>query len=147
MPAGHLLGSAYRRGAAARAAQTILFGGDLGRYARPVLPDPADPVAADVLLVRVHLRRSRSRAGRRRRAAGARDHRDTVARGGKVIIPAFAIGRVEEVLYWLKRLEDEKRIPVLPVYVDSPMATEALQFYAARAAELDPGHAADAART
>ena len=43
-------------------------------------------------------------------------------RGGKLIIPSFAIGRVEEVLYWLKRLEEEKRIPVLPVYVDSPMA-------------------------
>src|SRR5262249_58410684 len=50
---------------------------------------------------------------------------------------AFAIGRVEEVLYWLKRLEDEKRIPVLPVYVDSPMAVAALQFYAGRLNELD----------
>ena len=50
----------------------------------------------------------------------------TAERGGKVIIPAFAIGRVEELLYWLKRLEDEKRIPVLPVFVDSPMAIEAL---------------------
>ena len=45
---------------------------------------------------------------------------DTVARGGKLIIPSFAIGRVEEVLYWLKRLEDEKRIPVLPVYRRQP---------------------------
>ena len=62
---------------------------------------------------------------------------DTVARGGKLIIPSFAIGRVEEVLYWLKRLEDEKRIPVLPVYVDSPMAIAALQFYSARLTELD----------
>ena len=47
---------------------------------------------------------------------------DSVARGGKLIIPSFAIGRVEEVIYWLKRLEQAKRIPVLPVYVDSPMA-------------------------
>ena len=51
----------------------------------------------------------------------------SAARGGKVIIPAFAIGRVEEVIYWLKRLEDEKRIPILPVYVDSPMAAAALR--------------------
>ena len=58
-------------------------------------------------------------------------------RGGKVVIPSFAIGRVEEVLYWLKRLEDEKRIPVMPVYVDSPMAVQALQFYAQRVDELD----------
>jgi metallo-beta-lactamase family protein len=55
-----------------------------------------------------------------------------------VIVPSFAIGRVEEVLYWLKRLEEEKRIPVLPVYVDSPMAIGALQFYAGRLNELDP---------
>ena len=44
----------------------------------------------------------------------------TAARGGRIIIPSFAIGRVEELIYWLKRLEDEKRIPVLPVFVDSP---------------------------
>ncbi len=48
-------------------------------------------------------------------------------RGGKIIVPAFAIGRVEEVLYWIKRLEDEKRIPVLPVFMDSPMAIDALK--------------------
>jgi metallo-beta-lactamase family protein len=64
---------------------------------------------------------------------------DTVARQGKLIIPSFAIGRVEEVLYWLKRLEEARRIPVLPVYIDSPMATAALQFYKNRASELDPG--------
>jgi metallo-beta-lactamase family protein len=58
-------------------------------------------------------------------------------RGGKLIIPSFAIGRVEEVLYWLKRLEEEQRIPLLPVYVDSPMAIAALQFYSARLNELD----------
>ena len=61
-----------------------------------------------------------------------------------MIIPAFAIGRVEELLYWMRRLEQERRIPVLPVYVDSPMATEALRFYTARVAELDAGHAAGA---
>src|SRR3954454_3466373 len=53
------------------------------------------------------------------------------------MIPSFAVGRVEEVLYWLKRLEDDKRIPILPVYVDSPMAIGALQFYSARLEELD----------
>jgi metallo-beta-lactamase family protein len=62
----------------------------------------------------------------------------TVERGGKVIIPAFAVGRVEELLYWIKRLEEEKRIPVLPVFVDSPMATEALRRYTERVRELDP---------
>jgi metallo-beta-lactamase family protein len=62
----------------------------------------------------------------------------TASRGGKLIVPSFAIGRVGEVIYWLRRLEEESRIPVLPVYVDSPMATRALQFYADRHHELDP---------
>jgi metallo-beta-lactamase family protein len=117
--------------------RTILFGGDLGRYDRPVLPDPAPVAEADYLLVestygnRVH----ETDDGGAKLAAvinGAAD------RGGKVIIPAFAIGRVEEVLYWLKRLEEEQRIPVLPVFVDSPMATAALTRYMQRMNELDP---------
>jgi metallo-beta-lactamase family protein len=117
--------------------QTILFGGDLGRYARPVLPDPTQVADADVLLVestygdRLH---DPDDQGERL----ARIITSAVERGGKLIIPAFAIGRVEEVIYWLKRLEDEERIPVLPVYVDSPMAIAALQFYSARLTELDP---------
>jgi metallo-beta-lactamase family protein len=135
VPAGHLLGSAYVI-ARLSSGKTILFGGDLGRYARPVLPDPADPVAADLVLVE-------STYGDRDHAADddgegfARVIRETAARGGKVIVPAFAIGRVEELLYWIARLERERRIPVLPVYVDSPMASDALKFYVSRSAELD----------
>ena len=132
--AGHLLGSAYAR--VRVAGKTILFGGDLGRYGRPVLPDPSLVPEADVLLVE-------STYGDRLHEPdddGARLATivtEAAARGGKLIIPSFAIGRVEEVLYWLKRLEDEKRIPVLPVYVDSPMAIGALQFYSSRLNELD----------
>ena len=63
--------------------------------------------------------------------------RTTIDRRGKVIVPSFAIGRVEEVLYWIKRLEEEGRIPVIPVFVDSPMALEALNFYSRRTDELD----------
>jgi metallo-beta-lactamase family protein len=136
--AGHLLGSAYARvrrrdGRGA----TILFGGDLGRYDRPILPDPKPGVACDVLLLestygdRLHPPDSDG-------AELARIITETADRRGKLIIPAFAIGRVEEVLYWLKRLEDERRIPVLPVYVDSPMAVQALEHYRRHAAELDP---------
>ena len=133
---GHLLGSAYVV-TRLSGGHTILFGGDLGRYARPVLPDPEDAVQADTVLVES--------------TYGDRDHpsddqgselaaviRETAARGGKVVIPSFAIGRVEELLYWIRRLEQERRIPVLPVYVDSPMASEALRFYIQRAHELDP---------
>ena len=64
--------------------------------------------------------------------------RATAERGGKLIIPAFAIGRVEELLYWIGRLEEQKRIPVLPVFLDSPMALEALARYTERINELDP---------
>jgi metallo-beta-lactamase family protein len=135
-PAGHLLGSSYIRAQIA-GGPAVLFGGDLGRYGRPVLPDPDNGVAADVVLVES--------------TYGDRDHQDddngerlaevihqTAAGNGKLIVPAFAIGRVEELLYWIRRLEQERRIPVLPVYVDSPMAINALKFYTARTSELDP---------
>jgi metallo-beta-lactamase family protein len=134
--AGHLLGSSFILMTIKSQGLRILFGGDLGRYSRPVLPDPSSPVEADVLLVestygdRVHEPDDNG-------ARLASIIRDTVARGGKVIIPAFAIGRVEEVLYWIKRLEDEGQIPKLPVFVDSPMALEALRYYTQRAEELD----------
>lgn len=134
--AGHLLGSAY---ASVRAGGLhVLFGGDLGRYDRPILPDPAPVDEADVLLVE-------STYGNRSHPPGddgeavAQVMRDTVERQGRVVIPSFAIGRVEEVLYWIKRLEDEGRVPVLPVWVDSPMAAEALLHYANRLHELDAG--------
>jgi metallo-beta-lactamase family protein len=134
LPAGHLLGSAYVRVRAGGG--TILFGGDLGRYGRPVLPDPHPVAQADVLLVE-------STYGDRLHPADddgerlAEVIRTTIDRRGKVIVPSFAIGRVEEVLYWVKRLEEEGRIPVVPVYVDSPMALEALNFYSRRTDELD----------
>lgn len=133
--AGHLLGSSYAR--VRVDGRTIVFGGDLGRYGRPVLPDPEPVAEADVLLVEStygdRLHEADDNGARLAAIVNA-----TVERGGKCIIPAFAIGRVEEVIYWLKKLELEKRIPVLPVYVDSPMAARALQFYARRASELDP---------
>ena len=133
--AGHLLGSSYAR--VKTGGLTILFGGDLGRFGRPVLPDPSMIPEADYLLVES--------------TYGNREHQQddngapladivnrTAERGGRIIIPAFAIGRVEELIYWLKRLEDEKRIPVLPVFVDSPMAVDALARYTQRLQELDP---------
>jgi metallo-beta-lactamase family protein len=133
--AGHLLGSAYARIRIGE--QTILFGGDLGRFGRPVLPDPSMVTEADYLLVestygnRVHQQDDNG-------AQLADIIRTTAERGGRIIVPAFAIGRVEELLYWLRRLEEEKRIPVLPVFVDSPMAVDALARYQQRLAELDP---------
>src|SRR5215467_8152060 len=128
--AGHLLGSAYAR--VTLPDKTILFGGDLGRFSRPVLPDPVPIDRADVLLVEStygdRLHEPDDQGSRLAAIVNA-----AAQRGGKLIVPAFAIGRVEEVVYWLKRLEDEKKVPVLPVYIDSPMAAQAMQFYAQRA--------------
>ncbi len=149
--AGHLLGSSYvhvtrsrqpkdtaTSGVAAARGAGILFGGDLGRYGRPILPDPSPGVEADVLLIestygdRIH-------AAEDDGEALARIVTETFARRGKLIIPAFAIGRVEELLYWLFRLEDQKRVPVMPIYVDSPMAIKGIEYYQTRTDELDPG--------
>jgi metallo-beta-lactamase family protein len=133
--AGHLLGSAYAR--VRVEGKTVLFGGDLGRFGRPVLPDPTMVKHADYLLVestygnRVHAEDSDGE-----KLASA--IRETHQRGGRMVIPAFAVGRVEELLWWIKKLEAEKRIPVLPVFVDSPMASKALARYTERVNELDP---------
>jgi metallo-beta-lactamase family protein len=135
--AGHLLGSSYVH-VTNGSGPGILFGGDLGRYGRPILPDPSPGIEADVLLVestygdRLHPAEDDG-------AALAQIVNDTLGRRGKLIIPAFAIGRVEELLYWLFRLEDQKRVPVMPIYVDSPMAIKGIDYYQARTNELDPG--------
>lgn len=135
--AGHLLGSSYVLVTRSdKSGGRILFGGDLGRYSRPILPDPSPGVAADVLLVestygdRIHPDEDNGETL-------ARIIKETIARRGKVIVPAFAIGRVEELLYWLFRLEDEGRLEKLPIYVDSPMAIKGIAFYDARTDELD----------
>jgi metallo-beta-lactamase family protein len=135
--AGHLLGSAFVRISRTNGSgHRILFGGDLGRYNRPVLPDPQPAPDADTLLIestygnREHLEIDEA-------AAIERIITETTRRGGRVIIPCFAIGRVEEVLYWLKRLEEQNRLEEVPVYVDSPMAIAALDFYRKHQRELD----------
>jgi metallo-beta-lactamase family protein len=134
--AGHLLGSSFIK-MTITGGLSILFGGDLGRYARPVLPDPSAPPPTDILLLestygdRIHEPDDQG-------ARLASIIKETIARGGKVIIPAFAIGRVEEVLYRIKHLEDRGQIPELPVFLDSPMALDALRYYTSRTGELDP---------
>jgi len=136
--AGHLLGSSFvHMTVGGDSGRQILFSGDLGRYDRPVLPDPSRVETTDVLLIettygdRLH---EQDDAGERL----AEIITATIAGGGKVIIPAFAVGRVEEVIYWLKKLEAARRIPIVPVYLDSPMAVEALRHYANHSRDLDP---------
>jgi len=126
-PAGHILGSAIVSLDVGREPRRLVFSGDLGRWDRPVLPDPTLVEEADVLLVEATY-------GNRQHPPDPTDDlarvvRAAARRGGALIIPAFAIGRTQELLWHLRKLEAEGAIPALPVYVDSPMAIEATQIY------------------
>ena len=125
--AGHILGAAMVR--LRHRGITLLFSGDLGRPADPLMPPPASVGEADYLIVE-------STYGNRRHdptdpaLALGKVIRDTVARGGTVLIPSFAIGRAQEVLYHIQQLKLRGDIPaVLPVYLNSPMAAEATAIY------------------
>jgi metallo-beta-lactamase family protein len=140
-PAGHILGSAtvtLRLHSASD--RTVLFSGDLGRPHHPILVPPAPPGRPDVVVMEsTYGGRDHDDAGSLERFADA--IRRTAARGGTVLIPAFAVDRTEVVLIMLRRLTDAGRIPHLPLYVDSPMALRALRLYrqaiAERAADID----------
>jgi len=128
--AGHILGSCsfqmtIREGGKNTA---IIFSGDIGRYSQPILKDPQTPPACDYVICES--------------TYGDREHPDgdplqlladivnrVVKRGGSIVIPAFAIGRTQTFMYYLRQLEDEQRIPRIPVYVDSPMALSATDLY------------------
>jgi metallo-beta-lactamase family protein len=129
--AGHILGSASvvleceSRGATTR----LVFSGDVGRVGLPIIRDPEPPEGADVVIMES--------------TYGNRDHppvedarerlativRETAARGGKLLIPAFAVGRTQELLYELHQLVHEKRIPPVPMFVDSPLAIDATSVF------------------
>jgi metallo-beta-lactamase family protein len=132
---GHLLGAAAATLQLADG-RRLVFGGDLGRYDRPVLRDPDTIPRADVLLVEATYG-DRTHPPDDGGARLATIVRETLERGGKLVIPSFAIGRVEEILYWIRSLEEQGAIPRLPVYLDSPMAVEALRYYVSRVTELD----------
>jgi len=106
----------------------FLFSGDLGHYDQPHVNDPAPPPACDFLMCE-------STYGNRlhgevdSETQMARIINDAARRNSPMLIPAFAVGRTQEVLYMIRELEEQKRIPVLPVIVDSPMAAQATQVY------------------
>jgi metallo-beta-lactamase family protein len=135
--AGHILGSAIVELTLAGARPCrLLFSGDLGRYGVPILPDPEPGVAADALVVESTYGGKRHTEGAPEEALAAVIQR-AVRAGGALVIPAFAIGRTQEVLYALKQLEDAGRIPALPVFVDSPMALDATPLFLAHREEHD----------
>jgi metallo-beta-lactamase family protein len=128
--AGHILGSTWLELTITESGKQtlVVFSGDVGRYNQPILKDPEPPTRADYLLCES--------------TYGDRDHPTgsvtdaladvisrTAARGGVVVIPAFAVDRTQQIMYYLRELQDEKRIPTLPVYLDSPMAIKVTDFY------------------
>jgi metallo-beta-lactamase family protein len=129
--AGHILGSSSLELTITENGKktVVVFSGDVGRYNQPILNDPTTPSSnADVLLCES--------------TYGDREHPDgdpaelladivnrVAKRGGSIVIPAFAIGRTQTFMYYLRQLEDQQRIPRLPVYVDSPMALSATDLY------------------
>jgi metallo-beta-lactamase family protein len=138
--AGHILGAASAH-LELENGETIVFSGDLGRSQHPLLLPPASIGAADTVVVE-------STYGNRSHGNGdpveamADAIRRTAARGGTVIIPSFAVDRTEVLLFHLRQLMADERVPSLPVYVDSPMALSALAVYreaiANRSSELRP---------
>src|SRR5579863_5844012 len=128
--AGHILGSTSLELTITENGKqmVVLFSGDVGRYSQPILKDPETPPRCDVLLCES--------------TYGDRDHptdspEDVMSdvvnrvakRGGQIVIPAFAVGRTQTIMYILRKLEDANRIPRLPVFVDSPMAISVTDLY------------------
>jgi len=107
----------------------VIFSGDIGRYNQPILNDPSTPAAnADVLLCESTYGDREHEPGDPAELLAAVVNR-VAKRGGSIVIPAFAIGRAQTFMYYLRQLEDQQRIPRLPVYVDSPMALSATDLY------------------
>jgi metallo-beta-lactamase family protein len=138
--AGHLLGAASVEITAKGSdggRRTWCFSGDVGRYGVPILKDPEPPLAAPAALL------LESTYGDRLHdhddAAGAlRDTiRETFDRGGSVIVPSFALGRTQEVLFHLSALADAGAIDPDDVFLDSPMAIDATDLYQRAVAEHD----------
>jgi len=124
--AGHIVGSAFLEVRAD--GKRILFSGDLGRYGTPLLVDPDVPGPADAMLLECTYgdRRHPSEAPEEQLA---REIHESIARGGPLLVPAFAVGRTQELLFLWRKLEHEGRIPEVPLFVDSPMATDATPIY------------------
>jgi len=128
--AGHILGSSSLELTITENGKkmVVLFSGDVGRYDQPILKNPEAPPRCDVLLCE-------STYGDREHPSDSPE--DALAdvinrvakRGGQIVIPAFAVGRTQTIMYIVRKLEDANRIPRLPVYVDSPMAISVTDLY------------------
>lgn len=138
--AGHILGSAISVFTVREngVEKTLTYTGDLGRKNMPLIRDPYQVTHADYLMIE-------STYGNRLHASLLDAERDleniikkTIARGGKILIPAFSLGRTQELIYSLHKLSDENRIPEgLPIYVDSPLSVNLTGVFKTNSKDLD----------
>ena len=136
--AGHILGSSLIdiKSTKGKKATKIVFSGDLGRPGRPILRDPVQVFEVDYLVVE-------STYGDRLHGESAPEEElarvinESVERGGMLVIPAFAVGRTQEILFAIRELEEQAKIPTLPVYVDSPMAINTTGVFEKRKGDYD----------
>ena len=131
LDAGHILGSAIIRVRANEGGteRVIVFSGDLGRPNTPIIRDPTPVADADYLLIEsTYGGREHEPTAEAIRLLGEAV-RETAAAKGVLLIPSFAIGRTQEVIFELDRLLAARQIPHLPLYLDSPMAQKATEIY------------------
>lgn len=124
--AGHILGSASVELDCTENGETkrLVFSGDIGRSGLAIVRDPTPPKGADALIMESTYGNRDHESVEGARTQLAQVVRDTAARGGRVLIPAFAVGRTQEMIYTLHGLVREGAIPAIPIYVDSPLAID-----------------------
>ena len=126
MPNGHILGSAFVR--ISDGHRSILFSGDIGRPHDLLMQPPTQVKQADYLVMEsTYGDRTHDKTNPQIKLADTINH--TISRGGKVIIPVFAVGRAQEILYYIHLLKTQRKIPDVPIYLNSPMAIDATQIF------------------
>jgi len=139
-PAGHILGSSVIELDLEddRERRRVVFTGDLGRRNMPLLRDPSLPTAgADVLICESTYGNRLHSAPQDIREILLNVLREAQLQGGRVIIPAFALGRTQQITYYLNGLFNERLLPRIPIYVDSPLASKLTQIFRRYAQDLD----------
>jgi metallo-beta-lactamase family protein len=132
LDAGHILGSAIvvlRAREAGMGERLLVFSGDLGRPGTPIIRDPTPLTGADYLIVESTYGGRRHDPPEAAVAALADAVREVASDRGVLLIPAFAVGRTQEIIWELNRLVETGAIPALPLFLDSPMATRATEIY------------------
>ncbi len=129
--AGHILGSAsVEVNIGGATPHRLVFSGDIGRYGQPIIRDPAAPKGAiDTLIIESTYSRKQHETVDDATAHLGDIVRRVAARGGKVIVPSFAVGRTQELVYALHQLARAGAIPELPIFIDSPLAVEATSIF------------------